>query len=104
MATGVCGKCGGTGLFSYTSIYGRQCFKCNGTGIGTPARKPRAPKARPIPATISIASKCAGDPTKLDPANTRALEYLGLTVEDLAHYADLWRSGVREIPNPRYSA
>lgn len=95
-----CGKCDGTGKFHYTSVYGRGCFACNGTGIGK-ARRQRTPKARVAPTTVKLVSLCGGDPTKLDPSNTRALDYLGLTAETLAGYADLWNQGVREIPNPK---
>jgi hypothetical protein len=92
-----CGKCSGTGKFYYTSIYGRGCFRCNGTGLA-PERKKATPKARTLPATVKIASLCGGDPTKLDPSNERALSYLGLTADKLAEYAEMWRQGVREVP------
>lgn len=95
-----CGKCSGTGRYHYTSIYGRGCFACKGTGIGK-ARTVRDPKVRSVPTIVKIVSLCGGDPTKLDPSNARALDYLGLTTETLAGYADLWNQGVREVPNPK---
>lgn len=98
METTTCTRCNGSGHHSYNPRHGTVCYGCNGTGTAA-ARKPRASRAvvRPLPATRRIADICAGDPTKLDPSNTRALDYLGLTADDLAHYADLWREGVREV-------
>ena len=100
MSDTTCGKCNGTGQYHYTSIYGRGCFACKGTGIGK-ARKARAPKVQEVPTTIKIASLCGGDTTKLDAGNERALTYLGLSTDDLARYRGLWNEGVREVPNPK---
>src|SRR5690349_16136816 len=94
-----CGKCGGSGHIPfYNRIQGGVCFACNGKGK-RPYRKPTVAKVKERPATRTIASICGGDPTKLDPNNERALDYLGLTKADLAHYCELWRDGVREVPN-----
>ncbi len=37
-----CGRCGGTGKFSYNEMHGDTCYGCNGTGI---SRTPDAKKA-----------------------------------------------------------
>lgn len=101
MTQQTCIRCNGTGLFSGRTSYVDQnhrpfCFGCKGTGHAT-ERKARAAKVHVIPTTINLTDRCGGDPTKIDPRNARMLAYLGLTQEQLAHYADLWRQGIREV-------
>lgn len=37
-----CSRCGGSGSYSYCTMYGDRCFKCSGTGVVHTARAARA--------------------------------------------------------------
>lgn len=103
MQTVTCPRCDGDGRYKAPSGYGPLCFRCHGTGRVKPSRARKVVK-RELPPTRRIADICAGDPTKMEqrllvePSHIRALDYLGITPEQLATYADLWRQGVREVP------
>lgn len=98
-----CGRCHGSGRYSWNARDGSVCYGCWGTGhvANQPRRKATHTPPRALPAMRTIASICGGDPTKLNPANSAALDYLGLTPALLAEYAQLWRQGTREIVNPQ---
>lgn len=101
MASTTCIRCGGTGMFTGHTSYVDQknrpfCFGCNGSGRQA-VRKARAPKVQTLSATRKIADICSGDPTKVDASNAQFLSYLGLSVEDLSGYCELWNAGVREV-------
>lgn len=100
MATVTCPRCLGTGRYAGRSSYGNLCFRCNGTGRATIRVRTYTPPTPPN--TLPIETICGGDPTLYhrlsNPA--AALASCGITAEQLAHYADLYRAGVRVVPNP----
>ena len=96
MAKVTCSKCNGNGLYKNPSSHGPYCFPCKGTGQVN-ERKERPAKVVVLSPTVKIADRCGGDPTKLDLNNTRALDYLGLSADDLLAYRELWNAGIREV-------
>ena len=102
MTTYKCPRCDGKG--GRPEWPGFTCYRCEGSCVVNRAPRKSAPKSVTPRATIKIESIFGGDPVKTLrlPEDTRnnIVAYFGLTIADLEHYAALWVSGVREVPNP----
>ena len=102
MKTYKCPRCDGKG--GRPEWPGFTCYRCEGSRVVNCAPRKSAPKVVAPRATIKIENIFGGDPAKTLslPEDTRnnIVAYFGLTIADLEHYAALWISGVREVPNP----